>query len=97
MSDTTVRTVDEAIAIARNDPFQWNVGRSGELAPGIEVWTTWLPVQGYYETLVVSACGYDKVKGFEYKARTHTRIDAVENHASVVKRLQAFLADREVV
>lgn len=99
-----IRNVSDALALASTPNWPhtlqlWKVGRSGELAPGIEVWTSWLPCSGYYETLVVNRNegSGGEVEGFDYRARTDSLWDAIDNHADVTRRLRRFLAEREVV
>ena len=97
MTDTKINSATDALALASDPAFDldaWQIGRSGELAPGIEVWTSWLPVSGYYETLVI---GEELLADFNYVSRTDSRLEAQNNHALVVQRLQRHLSDQEVV
>lgn len=77
------------------DVATWNIGRSGELAPGVEVWTTWLPVQGYYETLVINS-NRERYPELFGEWVTRTRPDAYAKHAEIVQWVQAVVAEREV-
>lgn len=54
MQDIRIQSVGDMASLQPDvTPQHWNIGRSGDLGQGVEVWTSWLPVQGYYETLVV--------------------------------------------
>jgi hypothetical protein len=80
----------------------WRIGRSGELAPGIEVWTDYLPPTkfgygGYFETLVVDHTDTRPTSRFRYQEHTTSVWDAIENHAWVTTQLRQFLADQEMV
>lgn len=74
------------------DVSTWNVGRSGELAPGLEVWTTWLPVKGVYETLVTGANTEDWPTLVALGGFTNNRNDAHAMHALVVRHVQRVVA-----
>jgi hypothetical protein len=94
--------VNDAIALAGQPDWRltlesWKVGRSGELAPGVEVWTSYLPVRGDFETLVVDHTPSRRTDAFPYRSRTLNVWDAMERHATVTQQLRQFLADQEMV
>ncbi len=96
MTDYRILTAADALAIPYDfDVSHWNVGRSGDLGAGVEVWTSWLPVQGIYETLtLVPEALADRFAalGRETEVTSPTRETALETHRKTVTDLQAWLA-----
>jgi hypothetical protein len=96
MTDYRILTAADALAIPYDfDVSHWNVGRSGDLGAGVEVWTSWLPVQGIYETLIhIPDALVDRFyQAFPHTSHTSTtRETALETHRKAVNDLQAWLA-----
>ena len=78
----------------RFDVSTWNIGRSGDLGHGVEVWTTWLPVHGVFETLVMDPSAH--LIAHVDDAQTDTRDEALAQHVRTVERVRAVLAGQEV-
>lgn len=96
MTDYRILTAADALAIPADfDCSHWNVGRSGDLGQGVEVWTSWLPVQGKFETLILIPEGLRDAfyRVYQHDARiSPTREDALETHRNTVADLQTWLA-----
>jgi hypothetical protein len=75
------------------DTSTWDIGRSGDLGSGVEVWTSWLPVQGYFETLVVDRDG--SLRTFVNDAISYNINDAMARHTMTVRHVRAALAAQE--
>lgn len=85
------------------DPESWNVGRSGDLGHGLEVWTSYLPIpkggegtQTRYETLVVVPETLHAAYWRDYQDDswiTYTAAEASDTHRQIVQRLQRWLAE----
>jgi hypothetical protein len=94
MRDLHIKDSADLLAIPPGfDVTTWNIGRSGDLGQGVEVWTTWLPCHGFYETLVIDR---DAVLHVGVEERSHSREAAYETHARVVNEMRATLAAKEV-
>lgn len=73
------------------DLSAWDIGRS-EPQPGVHVWTSWLPVAGYYETIVT---GDDVPPSLLVLGGTYTtREDAQDGHARILRHVERVLLER---
>lgn len=98
MTDIRITTTSESLVFATDGPIAdvWNVGRSGELAPGVEVLTSFLPVQGYYESLVLAAPSDPVLRRtlaawHHHSARYATRGEAQDGHAVLVAHIRTLV------
>ena len=73
----------------------WDVGRSGELAPGIEVLTSWIPTAGYFESLVIARptdVALRPLAGWHlHSERYETREEAQDGHAVLVNHIRTLV------
>lgn len=93
--DMHIRTAADALARDWSgiDTTAHIVGRySVELPDGttLKVKTSWLPVQGYYETLVIAPWDVLTAIG-DYQRRYYSRRDAEIGHDEMLTRLHALL------
>jgi hypothetical protein len=94
VTDLHIRTSADLCQLTSDfDVTTWNIGRSGDLGQGVEVWTTWLPCHGYYETLVIDL---EAVLHVGVEERSYSREAAYETHARVVTEMRATLLSKEV-
>jgi hypothetical protein len=96
VTDYRILTAADALAIPADfDVSHWDIGRSGDLGQGVEVWTSWLPVQGKFETLIVVPEGLREAFYQVHAHDSHTSRDretALETHRQTVANLQTWLA-----
>jgi hypothetical protein len=94
LTDLHIRTSADLCQLTSDfDVSTWDIGRSGDLGHGVEVWTSWIPYRGHYETIVVDRdqvlhCGVEEI--------TLTRDMAYAKHALVVEEMRKTLAGKEV-
>ena len=96
MADLRITSAVDVRALRECDVDRWNVGRSGELAPGVEVWTTYLPVCGCYESLVLArptSAALKKVFApwHHHSERYETREQAQDGHAILVNTIRTLI------
>jgi hypothetical protein len=76
-------------------PDTWNVGRANP-HPGVHVYTTWLPVQATYETLVVGPDALLERLGlpsYDSQAYGDNREAAMDGHRYWLGRVETWLLD----
>ena len=96
MADTRITSIADVIDLADFNVDRWNVGRSGELAPGVEVWTTWLPTCGCYESLVLARPTSITLRRtlaawHHHSERYETREAAQDGHAALVSQIRTLV------
>ena len=95
MADLRITSAADALTLRDVDVDRWNVGRSGEIAPGVEVLTSYLPVQGYYESLVIarptSAALRPLADWHLHSERYETREQAQDGHAVLTARIRTLV------
>ena len=101
MADTNPRTITGSVAIAqmcagdwRAELASWDIGRS-TIGP-VSIYTSWLPLAGYYESLVTGPDALLAVLGYPSE-RTDTREAARDMHASLVVRVRRVVDDSACV
>lgn len=91
-----IRTSADLLAIPpRFDVSTWDIGRSGDLGGGVEVWTSWLPTYGAFETLVVDRDGI--LREYVEDSQTRTKDEALAQHTRTVQRVRDVLVGQGVV
>ena len=95
-NDIRIASAADVVDLCDINVDRWNVGRSGEIAPGVEVWTTWLPTCGCYESLVLarptSAALRQALSAWHHHSeRYETRAAAQDGHAALVSQIRTLI------